>query len=114
MSTNNKQDLEDLMRSPVTPPLVRKLVWTGIIPSNKFVRALNLSEGNSFLKRYGFLFLALAGFVYIAAGLFSFLSAVWPDIPYIFKVSTVASFLVIFLYLASKKKELSISKISFL
>jgi len=114
MSTNNKQDLEDLMKSPVTPPLVRKLVWTGIIPSNKFVRALNLSEGNSFLKRYGFLFLALAGFAYIVAGLFSFLSAVWQDIPYILKVSTLASFLVISLYLASKKKELSISKISFL
>ncbi|GEM_PF-3842764 len=114
MSTNNKQDLEDLMKSQVSPPLARKLVWAGIIPSNKFVRALNLSEGNSFLKRYGFLFLALAGFVYIAAGLCSFLSAVWYDIPYIFKVSTAASVLIISLYLASKKKEPSIFKTSFL
>ena len=114
MSINNKQDLEDLMKSPITPPLVRKLVWAGIIPSNKCVRALNLSEGNSFLRRYGFLFLALAGFFYIAAGLCSFLSAVWQDIPYIFRVSTTASVLIISLYLASKKKELSWFNISFL
>ena len=95
-----KNKLESLLDCQATPSLIRRLVWAGVLPSQKFIRALVLCRDNSLLTRYGLQFLLLASLLYAISGFVLFLYAKWSMIPFSVKISSTLSLILLFSVLA--------------
>ncbi len=100
MDSPAKNNLEVLLNRQATPSLIRRLVWAGVVPPQKFIKALVLCRDNSLLTRYGMQVLIFAAAAYAFAGFACFLFAKWAVIPFAVKTASALSLIMLFSSLA--------------